>query len=250
MKFLRWLLLALGVVLILDTLLIMQVSNLNLGVLLPAILGAPLLAAGLLWGRLQRGKAGRTLLRLLLAGYALFLLAFGATLGLLLAAPEEAPEPAADVVVVLGAGVRGKRVSLTLAMRLDTALAYARQSENTVILVTGGQGAGEDITEAQAMQGYLTARGFPQERILLEERASSTQENFRFAQEIIKERGPDAPRILFVTSDFHVFRARRVAQKEGVDARGLAAPTPWYMKPNNYLRETCVIWAYWLAGRL
>ena len=98
------------------------------------------------------------------------------------------------------------------------------------------------------MAGYLIRRGIAPDRILQEDRATSTAENFAFSQKIIDERlGQDAS-IGFVTTRFHVFRAGRVAQKAGIAARGLGAPDVWYLAINNFLRECVGICWYTVKG--
>lgn len=68
----------------------------------------------------------------------------------------------ADYVIVLGAQVRGKALSRTLEYRLEKALEYARVHPNTVLVLSGGQGVGEEMTEAEAMYEYLKAHGIPE----------------------------------------------------------------------------------------
>ena len=85
-------------------------------------------------------------------------------------------------------------------------------------------------------------------RILQEDRAESTAENFAFSKAIIDQQlSPDAS-IGFVTTRFHVFRASRVARKGGIDARGLGAPDVWYLAINNFLRECVGICWYTVKG--
>ena len=153
-----------------------------------------------------------------------------------------------DALIVLGAAVHGDRVTWVLSNRLDTAYDYAVVHPETILVVSGGQGDGESVTEASAMAGYLTHRGLDPSRILLEDRAESTAENFAFSKAIIDETlGSDAS-IGFVTTRFHVFRAGAVARKGGIAARGFGAPDVWYIALNNFLRECVGICWYTLKG--
>ena len=98
------------------------------------------------------------------------------------------------------------------------------------------------------MRLYLIDLGIDESRIYLEEQATNTVENFSYSQEILKETlGPDA-RIAFVTTDFHVFRASRVAKAQGLDVIGVAAPDVWYLRLNNFMRESVGICVYGLRG--
>ena len=247
MKLLRILCLAVGGFLVLDTLIVCCLSNYNLGVILPAVLGLPLLLLGLLWGRMDAGF-WLFLRRLMLICYGLgclFLLFLGS---LMLRAMDRGEHDDYDALIVLGAAVHGDRVTWVLSNRLDTAYDYAVAHPNTTLVVSGGQGDGESVTEASAMAGYLVRRGIDQSRILQEDKATSTAENFAFSKAIIDEQlGKDAT-IGFVTTRFHVYRAGRVALKGGIPARGLGAPDVWYLAINNFLRECVGICWYTVKG--
>ncbi|MGC3994311.1 MAG: YdcF family protein [Propionicimonas sp.] len=152
-----------------------------------------------------------------------------------------------DAVIVLGAAVHGDELSRTLASRLDAALAYHQRNPGAVIVVTGGQGAQENLPEADAMQAYLLARGIPSEDILVEDRATSTVENFAFSKALLDARLPSGYRVVFVTDEFHVFRAGGLAAAAGLDATHVSSRTPWYFWPANYLREELAVAASWLG---
>ena len=247
MKFLRLLCICVGGFLVLDTLIVCFLSNYNLGVILPAVLGLPLLFLGLFWPHMDAGF-WLFLRRFILVCYGLgclFLLFLGS---LMLRAVDRGEHGDYDALIVLGAAVHGDRVTWVLSNRLDTAYDYAAAHPNTLLVVSGGQGDGESVTEASAMAKYLAAKGIDPDRILLEDRAESTAENFAFSKAIIDEElGPDAG-IGFVTTRFHVYRASRVAQKEGIVARGLGAPDVWYIAINNFLRECVGICWYTVKG--
>ena len=229
MKLLRILCLVVGSFLVLDTLIVCFLSNYNLGVVLPAVLGLPLLLLGLFWPHMDAGFL-LLLRRFVLICYGLgclFLLFLGS---LMLRAIDRGEHGDYDALIVLGAAVHGEKVTWVLSNRLDAA------------------GDGESVTEASAMAKYLIARGVDPARVLLEERAESTAENFAFSKAVIdRQLGPDAS-IGFVTTRFHVYRASRVAQKGGIDARGLGAPDVWYIALNNFLRECVGICWYTVKG--
>ena len=247
MKVLRVLCLIVGGFLVLDTLIVCFLSNYNLGVILPAVLGLPLLLLGLFWARMDAGF-WLFLRRFILVCYGLgclFLLFLGS---LMLRSIDRGEHGDYDTLIVLGAAVHGDRVTWVLSNRLDTAYDYAAAHPDTVLVVSGGQGDGESVTEASAMAGYLIRKGVDPSRILQEDRAESTAENFAFSKAIIDQQlSPDAS-IGFVTTRFHVFRASRVARKGGIDARGLGAPDVWYLAINNFLRECVGICWYTVKG--
>jgi uncharacterized SAM-binding protein YcdF (DUF218 family) len=82
-------------------------------------------------------------------------------------------DPKAPYVIVLGAGVNGTAPSLSLLNRLEATLSYLEMCREATCIVSGGQGAGENITEASCMYNWLTAKGISPDRILREEKASS-----------------------------------------------------------------------------
>ncbi len=110
-------------------------------------------------------------------------------------------------VLILGAGVDGTRPSLTLARRLDAALAYLADKPDVPVIVSGCQGKGEAISEAECMARYLTERGVDETRIWREPEATSTRTNFLCSFALMRERGLDttAPYAV-VSSDFHFTR--------------------------------------------
>ena len=236
-----------GSFLVLDTIIVCFLSNYNLGVILPAVLGLPLLLLGLFWPHMDTG-GWLFLRRLVLVCYGLgclFLLFLGS---LMLRAIDRGEHGDYDALIILGAAVHGDRVTWVLSNRLDTAYDYAAAHPDTVLVVSGGQGDGESVTEASAMAKYLAAKGIDPGRILQEDRAESTAENFAFSKAIIDQQlSPDAS-IGFVTTRFHVYRASRVARKAGIDARGLGAPDVWYLAINNFLRECVGICWYTVKG--
>jgi len=245
-------LIILGSLLVLDTAFLQSVSNGHLGTILPAILGAPLILIGLLknhvklWITTPWGNA----LRWALVGlYVAFIIFFITAFAILSSAASKKAEYNRDVLIVLGCAVRGERVSLTLQYRLDAALEYLEHSPDTAVIVAGGKGDGENISEAEAMKRYLVSHGIEESRIIKEDRSTSTWENFLFSKKILDERFPNAS-VAFVTTAFHVYRAERVAIMNGIEAAPYAAKDVWYSAPNNYLREGLAVTVYKLRGML
>ncbi len=134
-----------------------------------------------------------------------------------------AGESAASCVIVLGAGVDGTVPSMSLKCRLDAALDYIADKPDIPVIVSGEQGVGEDISEAECMYRYLTAHGVDPSRVWREEQASSTWTNLTYSLAMMRERGMDtqAP-IAIATSDYHSARARFLAQRAGFAAEQVA----------------------------
>jgi len=107
-------------------------------------------------------------------------------------------------------------------------------------------GEGESSTEASVMKKWLVAAGVPADSIIEEGKSQSTEENFIFSFDIINRlfdgsgaAAESNPRVAFVTTRFHVFRASRIAKKLGYDVNGVSAKDFSPLIVNNYLRE-CV----------
>lgn len=236
-----------GMVLIVESLIISTLSNFNLGVILPAFFGVPLVALAFLLPHMRHGFLCG--LKWFVVGcYGVAILIFLVCGVLILSGQHRQEDVQADAIIVLGAAVHGDKVTWVLENRLNTAKTYLDEHPDALCIVSGGQGAGESVSEASAMKKYLVERGVEPDRVVLEDRATNTIENFRYSKDIIDRRiGPDAC-IGFVTTNFHCYRAGRVALAEGVDAVGIPAPDVWYLTVNNFLRECVGICVYSLRG--
>ncbi|MEK3888565.1 YdcF family protein [Bacillus sp. FSL K6-3431] len=125
--------------------------------------------------------------------------------------------------VILGAKVNGETPSLSLQFRLDAALKYAKEYPNIKLILSGGQGPGENITEAEAMKRYLIENGISEDRLLLEEHSTSTYENILFSKKLLPA---SINTITIITSDFHLSRARILASTLGLQSDAISAKTP------------------------
>ena len=153
----------------------------------------------------------KTVLVLWIVGLA----AFAVVEAMILREFDAYPAEGADYCIILGAQWKADGPSYILQKRLDAALAYLRENPDTIVIVSGGRGSNEPISEAEGMEGYLVSAGIPKERILTED-----------------------ARVVLVTNDFHVFRACGIARKQGyAHLEGLAAGSFLPMLPNNLLRE-------------
>ncbi len=140
-----------------------------------------------------------------------------------------------DYVVVLGAQVRGKTPSKALSLRLARALEYAAANERTQLILSGGQGRGEDISEARCMYSYLTTHGIRADRLILEPNSTNTKENLQFS-DVLTGCGKKATGIL--SNNFHICRALALARALGyTDVYGVPAPSYSLMQAHFIVRE-------------
>ncbi len=139
-------------------------------------------------------------------------------------------------VVILGCKVRGDRPSLMLKKRLDAAIPYLKEHPELPVIVCGGQGADESMTEAACMADYLRKNGIDADRIFEDAASTSTYENLSNARHILEENdwGYD---IILVTDGYHQFRAGEIAKGLRLSTDKISAPTSWYLIPVYWLRE-------------
>lgn len=141
----------------------------------------------------------------------------------------------ADYVIILGAQWKTSGPGYVLQKRLDKAIEYLNANPETKVIVSGGQGYNEPISEAEGMKGYLEAAGIDPDRIFMEAASTNTTQNLIFSGELLNK---SEDRVVIVTNNFHMFRALAIARKQGyVRAEGLSAGTFPFTVPNNLLRE-------------
>jgi len=155
-----------------------------------------------------------------------------------------------DYLIVLGAGVNGTVPSLTLRERLDAAYDYLQSHPDALCIVSGGQGPGEEITEAACMADWLVKKGVSPERIILEDQATSTQENLAFSLELIAQRTGTPPEAVgIVSSEYHLYRTGLMAKAQNITPILIPARTSWLsLRVNYYLREIAATWYYLIFG--
>ena len=190
-----------------------------------------------------------------------------------------------DYIIIHGAGLDGPRPTPLLAGRIDKALElWNKQHQHGKFVVSGGQGADEVVSEAQAMRDYLLDKGVPGDAILMEDKSTTTWENLRYSLAIInadRATGVDATSsaavassgdvtttasdasgtaasssdftTAVVTSDFHVFRCAEYAHNLGIKADGIGSHTKGWYWPTAFIREFIAItkahlWPYLVIG--
>ena len=153
-----------------------------------------------------------------------------------------------EVVIVLGAGLHGDEVSLSLVGRLNRCVEYANKNAKALIIVSGGQGYQETIPEALAMERYLIQKGISRSRVIKEDKATSTYENFKFSKRILDKCFNKKYKVTYITSDFHSYRAGEIAKSLGINVTSYTSKTEFYMVPTNYAREVLAVVKMWVIG--
>lgn len=196
--------------------------------------------------KLRGHKALKWLCRGILGMVTLIVLLVIVESACMIVATNKKPEAGATVVV-LGCRVYGERASLSMVERLDAAYEYLTEHPEVACVLSGGQGDGENITEAECMYRYLVNKGIDASRLYKEELSSTTRENLLFSGQLIEKEGLN-PVIAIVTSEYHMYRAGMIA--DGLDIAWAAVPgkTAIWLFPTYYVRELYGIlyeWIFW-----
>ena len=226
------------------------IGILHFGMVWPAAL-LLLCAAWLTWPdffrRLLRPKWLRALAGCVIA---VCMTAILVTLGKMAIAAADRPADGQDcTVVVLGCQVSASgEPTVMLRDRIDAAYDYLTAHPESRCVASGGQNDNEPISEAACIRNTLAARGIDPDRILLEDRSRSTEENLRFTAEIIRQQGLN-PRVAIASDNFHQLRAGVWAEKDGLTPYSLGCASIWMLGPGYWAREVIAVAAAWAFGR-
>ncbi|WP_214481791.1 YdcF family protein [Bacillus sp. SM2101] len=141
-----------------------------------------------------------------------------------------------DFIIVLGSGLKDGKPSATLQNRLNMAFDFMKEHPDIQVITTGGTGIGEVKSEGEAMEEYLISLGVKESLIIPETVATSTFENLLYSKGLITDFNNNN-RVAIVTSDFHLLRAKMLANRLDYDAYGVSAKTPLYETVYSHIRE-------------
>ncbi|OCA84801.1 MULTISPECIES: YdcF family protein [Bacillaceae] len=150
-------------------------------------------------------------------------------------------EKTIDYIIVLGARVKGETPSLSLKYRIDAAADFLINHPKCMAILSGGQGDGEDISEAEAMKRGLEEYGIPSNRLILEDASTNTKENISFSKELIPSHLNSGA---VVTNDYHLYRTIKIAEKLDLKLTGIPAKTPKISRLKSHVREYAAITSY------
>ena len=181
--------------------------------------------------------------RLIILGISVYLI----FMGLILSYSYTNVDYNENVVIVLGAGVTNGKVSKVLQNRLDACINYYHKNNDINIVVSGGLTRLKDGTEAEAMAQYLFDNGIPKDIVILEDKSQSTLENYRFTKQILENQNINYNSIVFVTNDFHIYRAKKYAEYCGFEnAHALSTKTDLFTFVPALTREVLGVIDMWV----
>ena len=138
-----------------------------------------------------------------------------------------------NYIVVLGAGLLGKKVTPLLASRINRGIEIYHKNPDSKLIMSGGQGPDEEIPESHAMAAYAEEHGVPKSDIIIEDRSKTTNQNLKFSHQLMK---PNST-FCIVNNSYHVNRALVLAKRQGLQCIGYGAKTKWYFTLNAFIRE-------------
>lgn len=233
-------------VVIINSLLLMSYGNKGLGSLIVYIFTIVISIVSFLHSLVDSVVAKSKLKVLWYTAIAGFLIVISLFSFLFVAGHVTRPTGEEEVAIVLGAGLMGDRPNSVLAKRLQKCADYAAKHPDMIIVTSGGQGSDEIVPEALAMKNYLVELGIAEDRIYMEDKSTTTEENFRFSLNVMKDLGyGENTGVVIITNDFHCFRSEKYALQEGyTNVRTLPAPTPIGIWLPNYIREIMAVGKY------
>lgn len=140
-----------------------------------------------------------------------------------------------EAALILGAQLNGSSISRLLRYRLESGIEFAKKYPDTYLIVSGGKGNNEHISEAKAMKQYLIDHGIKEYRILVEDHSKNTRENLLYSKKIMKQNHISS--VSIITNDFHMFRANYLAHSQGIKSYRYPAKSDFDLSFNFYIRE-------------
>ncbi|MBE5816645.1 MAG: YdcF family protein [Clostridiales bacterium] len=241
----RTLIFLLGLAIISNAVFLIVSSNIHTGIILTLILGIIIMLYGVFFTYIN--KKLPKWIRICVVSvctivciFVVFLFAYGL---------NDTANYKEDVLIVLGATIKGDKPSKALCDRLDIAVEYHKKNPDAIIVVSGGQGPGENITEARAMSDYLISKGVPEDKIIKEDKSTSTFENFTNTKALLDKTLEGEYTVAFATSEYHVFRGVNMAESVGFkDVTHLHSRSRWWAVIPSGMRECLAVMKFIAFG--
>lgn len=220
---------------------------LHIGMIYPVLIFLFTAAVLCFWDKFKAFfKKHKIIFRGLIVAYILGMAVIVVPLGFMISASVDTP-PENATVIVLGCQVKGDKPSRMLHDRCQSALNFLKANPKSVCVASGGQGNGENISEAKAIFNFLTENGISADRIYLDEKSTNTSENLSFSADIIKENGLPTD-VAIASDDFHQLRAEIFAKKNGLTAYSAGNPTYLFVAPGYWTREILAVYKAVILG--
>lgn len=216
----------------------------NIGNILGLIMSIAVVLFGVFFNKIValckkicKSKKGKSIFGFVCSLLCVGIICFSLALGSVIVTGQSSDATGQGTIIVLGCAVKGNTPSFTLKTRVNVAYNYLESNPDSVAILSGGQGAGENISEAQCMKNMLLEKGISEDRLYLEDKSRNTTENIQLSKKVMEENDFDKHDVAIVTSDYHLKRAKMICEKNGIYPRTINAPSTYFEKPTFYLRE-------------
>lgn len=150
-----------------------------------------------------------------------------------------------NYLIVLGGGItKNNTLGDVPQARIEKAAEYMKAHPGTKAVVTGGTGRFASGPEGPVLEKALASCGIAEDRILVEDQAKDTIQNFQYSAKLIAQDSSTGIKqvlqnpVAVITSDFHLARSERLAARMGfTDVYGIASKTPVLFILNSFARE-------------
>lgn len=220
-------------------------AKINVGNIFGILLGVMFILTGITLDEIIKLCENTIIKALFLAAltiFIIFLILFFITLSKIIAhcsgnATDE------GVIIILGCRVKGDKPTRALSSRCKAGYEHLIKNKNSIAILSGGQGADEKISEAQCMKNILISMGINENRLIMEDKSTSTQENFEFSKEIIETLGY-SQKIAIATNEYHLYRALLIAKQCGLNATRISGKSIRFLRIPAFTREVFGVWLF------
>lgn len=230
----RFLLIFLGIVTLIAFLEPLFEDVKNSATLFGSLAGTVTLAVGIAWSNMNE-KARLILAVLILAGYAVVLI----LMSIIYVGGKDSSKNE-KAIIALGCKVKGDLPCLSLVKRVDATYDFLTKNPDSIAILSGGQGRDENISEAECMKNMLLEKGIAENRLFIDDKSTSTDENIRFSMAILDELGL-GKNVAIATSEYHELRAKMIAKRYELVASAKSSKTKPVILPTFLLREIFAI---------
>lgn len=226
-------------------------AKINIGNIFGIMLGGMFIFAGIVLDTilaLLENTAFKVLMILALTVFIIFFALFFITLSKIIAhSSSNATDE--NAVIVLGCRVKGNEPTRALISRCKAGFEHLIKNKNSIAILSGGQGEDEAISEAQCMKNILTSMGIDESRLIIEDKSTSTQENFEFSNIILQRMGY-SKKVAVATNEYHLYRATLIAKQCGLDASRLSGKSIKFLRIPAFTREVFGIWQFKIQNKI
>lgn len=225
-------------------------AKINLGNIFGILVGLILITIAMLYKKLlilYNTDIGRIIIIICLIMAVIFLFAFAGTMVKIIIGTKKTAKNE-QAIIVLGCRVKGDIPTKALTSRCRAAYEHLKKVQGSFAILSGGQGADESISEAECMRRILLSMGIEEDRLILEDKSTSTQENFEFSKEILDKLDYNDV-VAVATSEYHEYRARLIAQRYNLETSSLPGHSIRFLRIPAFTREVFGIWLLMIKNK-